>query len=49
MNKRIAQNIADIHPDTLFIGIDVGRKRHQVSIMTEKAAMAARFGIDNSR
>ena len=49
MNKRIAQNIADTPPGTLFVGIDVGRKRHQVSIMTEKAAVVARFGIDNSR
>ena len=47
MNRRIAQNIAELSPDTLFIGIDVGKKRHQVSIMTEKANIVAKFRIDN--
>ena len=49
MNRRIAQNIAELSPDALFIGIDVGKKRHQVSIMTEKANIVAKFRIDNFR
>jgi len=49
VNRRIAQNIAELSPDTLFIGIDVGKKRHQVSIMTEKANIVAKFRIDNFR
>jgi transposase len=49
VNKQIAQNIAHLSPGTLFIGIDVGSKRHQVSVMTEKAAIISRFGIANSR
>ena len=49
MNRRIAQNIAQLSPNTLFVGIDIGKKRHQVSIMTEKANIVARFRIDNSR
>lgn len=49
MNRQIAQNIAYLSPGTLFIGIDIGRKRHQVSVMTEKASIVARFATSNSR
>lgn len=47
--NRLTKNIAQITPGTLFIGIDVGKKRHQVTIMTEKAKVVARFGIDATR
>lgn len=49
MNNRIARNLAEIAPGTLFIGIDIGKRKHQVSIMTEHARVAARFKIDSSR
>ena len=47
--NRLTKNIAQITPGTLFIGIDVGKKRHQVTIMTEEAKVVARFGIDATR
>ena len=49
MNNRVAHNLAEIAPGTLFVGIDVGKKKHQVSIMAEHARVAARFRIDSSR
>ena len=49
MNKRIAKNLAQLKPGTLFVGIDIGKKRHTVSIMTEKAKVVARFKVDNSK
>jgi len=49
VNNRIAKNLAEISPGTLFVGVDVGKKGHQVSIMTEKANIEARLKIDNSR
>lgn len=49
MNRRIAQNLSQLSPNTLFVGIDVGKKAHQVSIMTEKANIVARLRIENSR
>lgn len=49
MKNRIARNLAEIAPGTLFVGIDVGKKKHQVSVVTEEAKVTARFRIDNSK
>lgn len=49
MNNRIAKNLAHFKPSTLFLEIDIGKTRHVVSIMTEKAKVLDRFKVDNSK
>ena len=49
MNKRIAKNLAQLKPGTLFVGIDIGKTRHVVSIMTEKAKVLDRLKVNNSK
>jgi len=44
-----AERLKEIRPDTLLVGIDIGKKQHACIVMDLRAKMLARFKFSNSR
>lgn len=49
MNRRVADNLAGIKPNTLFAGVDIAELTHVVTVSTPQARIVARFTFANSR
>ena len=49
MGNRIARNLAQCKPRTLFVGIDIGKRHNAVCIMGWNARVMTNFIMENSR
>lgn len=44
-----AKRLQEIRPDTLLVGIDIGKKQHACIVMDLRAKVLTRFKFSNSR
>lgn len=49
LTRTLTKKLAQVKPNTLFVGVDLGLERHVAVLMTERAAVLSRFGFANDR